>query len=147
MDRDIKEREDNYAFAQEYNNAFAQECIAERIVVLKCHHQEATKQCNELNRLHQEADKAENKSSNKYFSGHQLLHSLIVLTKASDKFKLRSTGSIQREINEESEFHESDIRSLTDLILAFPLGDHVSNLVTTVQKLKVVTQAGKELKR
>ena len=103
LDRDIKEREDNYAFAQEYNNAFAQECIAERIVVLKCHHQEATKQCNELNRLHQEADKAENKSSNKYFSGHQLLHSLIVLTKTSNKLKLRLTESIQRGAHSKSE--------------------------------------------
>ena len=30
--------------------------------------------------------------------------------------KLRSTGSIQQEINRESKFHESDIRSLTGLI-------------------------------
>ena len=99
-----------------YNHAFAQECIAERIVVLKCHHQEATKQCNELNRLHQEADKAENKSSNKYFSGHQLLHSLIVLTKTSNKLKLRLTESIQQEINEESKFLESDIHFHTESI-------------------------------
>ena len=81
LDINIKERENDYAFSQEYNHAFAQECIAERIVVLKRHHQEATKQCNKLNRLHQGTNKAENKSSNKYFSRHRLCHSVIVLTK------------------------------------------------------------------
>ena len=68
------------------------------------------------------------------------------MTKTFDKSKLRSTGSNQREISRASEFHERYIRSLTESVLAFPLGDHFSNLVTAVQELKVMTQAGEELK-
>ena len=113
LDEYIKDGEDAYASLLEYNCAIGQEYLAERIVVLKRHHQEATEQCNELNCLHQEADEAENKSSDEYFGSHRLLHSFIVLTKTSDKSKLRTTGSIQREINRESKFHESDNRFLT----------------------------------
>ena len=67
LDEYIKDGEDAYASLLEYNCAIGQEYLAERIVVLKCHHQEdqeATEQCNELNRLHQEADEAENKVIN-----------------------------------------------------------------------------------